>query len=99
MADKRIPHSMSVLNVKTPELKDMIMNDVRQEKESKPHFFISMNRYTIILMDFHQFPREFAMFIKDNMIDQDMKQDLTSEAIINWCRTLRPLYPLKTKGI
>ena len=63
-----------------------------------PHYFQTMTKYTLILINLEQFPAEFASYLEENIIDVGMKHELENRKIINWCRTVKPLFPLKTRG-
>ena len=50
-------------------------------------------------MNFTHLPQQFTEMYKNAIIDLDMKDDLERSDVINWCRTAKPLYPLKTTGL
>ena len=50
-------------------------------------------------MNLIQCAQQFAQMYKNAVIDLDMKEDLERSKVINWCRTAKPLYPMKTTGI
>ena len=100
MSSKRkLPKTLSLSSVRSPELKDMVMDDVAEASETMPHFFQNMAKYTLRLVNLHQFPDDFACFLRENLVDEDMEEDLTKAHAVNWCRTVKKLYPLKTRGM
>ena len=56
------------------------------------------HKYTVSLPPLSSYPDEFQQQYKDALIDLDMKDDLERSEVINWCRTTKQLYPLKTTG-
>ena len=54
--------------------------------------------YSVLLLPLDRYPEEFRHLYSDAIFDLDMKDDLERSKVINWCRTTRPLYPVKTTG-
>lgn len=54
--------------------------------------------FTAALPYFKKYVVDFVARFKDAIVDRDMKSDLEGAGVINWCRTARKLYPLKTTG-
>lgn len=79
-------------------LRKKIKDDVDQRKfeEGKPLCFMLFHSYSVLLIPLDRYPDEFRHLYSDAIFDLDMKDDLERSNVINWCRTVRTLYPVKT---
>ncbi|KAJ8315296.1 hypothetical protein KUTeg_007446 [Tegillarca granosa] len=84
--------------VATEQLRWKIENDVdyTQTEKGKPICLKKFNLYSICLPPLNAFPPEFKHWYNICVLDLDMKDDLQRAKVINWCRTAKPLYPVKT---
>ncbi|WAR08256.1 TNAP3-like protein [Mya arenaria] len=54
------------------------------------------NKYQIAIPLLESFSPQLSRNFQDAIFDNDMLNDLESSHIINWCRTTKKLYPIKT---
>ncbi len=54
--------------------------------------------YSVKLPDFDRLGDAIKKHIKSVLLDRAMQNDLDGLQVINWCRTIKRLYPVKTKG-
>lgn len=82
-------------------LQESIQNDIDTSVSERNKTFClkSYHVFNINLPNLSLYPDGFRHFYLLNIVDTDIKQDLQENKVINWCRTAKPLYPLKTKGI
>ena len=85
----------------TKQVKDQIKDSIEEPEVDSglPHTVKQMSKHTVCL------PREWRHFadtlrskLEDVILDMDMKEDLESTHAINWCRSVRHLYPIKIAG-
>lgn len=79
-------------------LQESIQNDIDTSERNKTFCLRCYHVYSITLPDLSLYPEGFRHFYLMNIVDADIRQDLQDNKIINWCRTAKTLYPLKTKG-
>ncbi|KAH3727329.1 tumor necrosis factor alpha-induced protein 3-like [Dreissena polymorpha] len=79
-------------------LKELISQDVPVNNGEALLYMSAYSKYQIALPSSKLFPRSFHDAMLEALVDRDMLDDLEQERIINWCRTTKKLYPLKTTG-
>ena len=84
----------------TKELRKCIENhvDTSSESQGRVPTFTSFHNCSIRLPPLDSYPIEFKHWYNLNVVDSDMKNDLQRLKAINWCRTAKTLYPIKTRG-
>lgn len=65
----------------------------------RPHSLAAgLTSTTIQIPELRKLAPELQRIIKDNLFDQDIKETLKRAKALNWCRNIKPLYPLRTMG-
>lgn len=82
---------------KVAELRAAILRDVK-ENDGQIISIMNYSKYLIALPPLNTFPQEFRDLFKDKYIDLDMQDDLERAEVINWCRTTKPVYAVRTTG-
>ncbi|KAK3097969.1 hypothetical protein FSP39_014886 [Pinctada imbricata] len=84
----------------TKALRKFIESKVDYSAEAKGNIicFLSFYNASIRLPPLNAYPEEFKHWYNLAVVDVDMKNDLQRCKAINWCRTAKTLYPIKTKG-
>lgn len=84
----------------TYSLRESIQNDIDTSVSDRNKTFClkSYHVFNITLPNLSVYPEGFRHFYLLNIVDSDSKQDLQENKVINWCRSAKSLYPLKTKG-
>ena len=82
-----------------------MVNNLKEEIRSrvvgvsgKPHTVKDLTNTTVQLPELRKLPPDFQRMLKEALFDQDMKETLKRAKALNWCRTIRHLYPLRTMG-
>ena len=79
-------------------LRESIQNDIDTSDRNKTFCLKSYHVFNITLPNLSLYPDGFRHFYLMNVVDTDIKHDLQQNKVINWCRSAKTLYPLKTKG-
>ncbi|XP_076076930.1 uncharacterized protein LOC143047640 [Mytilus galloprovincialis] len=79
-------------------LQESIQNDIDTSERNKTFCLKSYHVYNINLPNLTLYPEGFRHFYLLNILDTDIRQELQDNKVINWCRSAKTLYPLKTKG-
>jgi hypothetical protein len=85
---------------KVRQLAEQIQRDVNgaNQEQGKPFCFKTFHLFSALLPCLRQVSEDFKQFYNLNILDLDVKDDLQRSKVINWCRTAKTLYPLKTRG-
>lgn len=84
---------------KVHHLRKYIQSDVDHSQVGHmPICFKKYHKYSIILPPYHLYPEGQQEIYINSLVDLDMKDDLERAKVINWCKTNKPLVPLKTTG-
>ncbi|XP_052811547.1 tumor necrosis factor alpha-induced protein 3-like [Mya arenaria] len=101
MNDERATHGfftrlqlccVSVVNL----LREFILKDVQPNRGDAIITLKKFNKYQIAIPLLESFSPQLSRNFQDAIFDNDMLNDLESSHIINWCRTTKKLYPIKT---
>ncbi|KAK3580689.1 hypothetical protein CHS0354_017970 [Potamilus streckersoni] len=85
---------------KEKTLRQKIEKDVDYSRVDKQQPFIlqTFAAFQSSLINLHDYPDDFRNYFEESFLDMDLLQDLERSKVINWCRTVKRLYPLKTTG-
>ncbi|XP_056014394.1 tumor necrosis factor alpha-induced protein 3-like isoform X6 [Ostrea edulis] len=85
---------------KVRQLLEQVQKDVNgtNQEQGKPFCFKTFHFFSALLPCLTQVSEEFKHFYNLNILDLDVKDDLQKAKVINWCRTAKTLYPLRTRG-
>ncbi|KAL5010302.1 hypothetical protein ScPMuIL_012607 [Solemya velum] len=97
---RELPKLYSANERKVFHLRQFIKNDVdhTQVDRNKPICFKKYHKYSVTLPPYQLYPPELQDIYTRSLLDLDMKDDLERGKVINWCKTTKPLVPLKTTG-
>lgn len=82
------------------QLINEITEDVNHtnQGQGKPFSLKNFHRYSALLPCLKQVNEAFKHSYNITVLDTDVKNDLQQSKVINWCRTSKVLYPIKTRG-
>ncbi|ELU03268.1 hypothetical protein CAPTEDRAFT_227370 [Capitella teleta] len=82
---------------KSNAFKQHIKDSLLHSATNFPHFGHIASR-TIQLPDLSGCPEELGQCVQKRLLDENMQEALEGPGVLNWCRNIRPLYALRTKG-
>ena len=93
-----LPKSISKSNIHKSEYLKKKLQDYITEHQNRPFTIGGMASFTLRLPDFSREEQALHDLLKEKLIDFGTKTDLEEAKVINFCRTIQTLYPLKTAG-
>lgn len=81
------------------KLKNHIRRDLRQSSENHISYFASVASTTVRYFDISNRSKDFQDFVRSKLFDDAMLSSLEEAGVLNWCRNIKPLYPLRTRGL
>ncbi|XP_022081813.1 tumor necrosis factor alpha-induced protein 3-like [Acanthaster planci] len=85
----------------TSRLRCRVREEIEQHRHDDvlPRFFLHMATFTSLLPPhWESFPPELKMFLEKEMFDPVLLYILEREGLMNWCPSVRKVYPLITPG-
>jgi hypothetical protein len=84
-----------------PELAGALKNHIKKSlSQSSAHFSFIGNvaATTVQLPVLTHLPEPLQRILRDRFLDEYMQEALVNANVINWCRNIRPLHAMRTRG-